>query len=480
MNRYLCLLCVPLLLLAGVLLLANPVQAATTITVTTTADVIADDGECSLREAVLAANSDSAVGDCPAGSGADMIVFAAGLTRPAIFTLTLSGTGEENAQTGDLDVTSDLTIDGVDPASIVIDGNGADRVFDVRTGAHFTLVGVTVRNGQAASNDGGGIKVAAALIMTDTVVEGNAGGGIANSTGSLLLSHVDVISNTSGYGIHNQGPMTFLDGSVSANQGGGIYNSQAIVALSRLAIVGNTGSGGVHNEGFGLSRLTLNASTVLSNTSANGGGILNSGVGVEATISGSRIAYNTASADGGGIFNNGSITVNSSSVDHNQARSGGGVDNFGGTMGLTNVTVSGNSAGDNGGGISNRGSATLTSVTLNANRAAGDGGNLFNDEGQINFRSTIVANPASSGNCFSSNGFITSSNYNLESTDSCGFGQAQDQVDTDPKLDPLQDNGGATPTHALQAGSTALDAIPSGFANCSPGVSTDQRGFPAN
>jgi CSLREA domain-containing protein len=52
-------------------------RAGTTITVSTTADAVADDGECSLREAIAAANTDSpsgsSAGECPAGSGSDVV-----------------------------------------------------------------------------------------------------------------------------------------------------------------------------------------------------------------------------------------------------------------------------------------------------------------------------------------------------------------------------------------------------------------------
>src|SRR6266571_5278712 len=73
--------------------LARPAHAATTITVNTTADELISDGNCSLREAIQAANTDTAVDACPAGSGADTIVVPAG-------TYTLSS--------GELDITADL------------------------------------------------------------------------------------------------------------------------------------------------------------------------------------------------------------------------------------------------------------------------------------------------------------------------------------------------------------------------------------
>src|SRR3954452_4741746 len=97
----------------GALLLVVPAGAsAADLTPTTTADVVAQDGACSLREAVDAANADApsgpATGECPAGSGADRILLA-----PAEYRLTLHGGSEDANARGDLDVTSAITFVGV-------------------------------------------------------------------------------------------------------------------------------------------------------------------------------------------------------------------------------------------------------------------------------------------------------------------------------------------------------------------------------
>ena len=110
---------------AFVLLCGNPAASATTITVDSTADDTATNGNCTLREAVIAANTDAGVDDCPAGSGADVIVVPAGA-----YGLTLAGTGEDAAASGDLDVTADVEIQGAGAATTAIDANHIDRVFD--------------------------------------------------------------------------------------------------------------------------------------------------------------------------------------------------------------------------------------------------------------------------------------------------------------------------------------------------------------
>src|SRR3990170_4392776 len=112
---------------------------AATITVTTTADELNSDGDCSVREAVRAANTNAVVDACTAGGpGMDTINVPAGT-----FTLSIGGVNEEWAVTGDLDITQftqplpagttsgPVTIDGAGASSTIIDGGAIDRVFDV-------------------------------------------------------------------------------------------------------------------------------------------------------------------------------------------------------------------------------------------------------------------------------------------------------------------------------------------------------------
>lgn len=461
-------------------------QTGSAIVVDTTADVLADDAFCSLREAILSANSDSAVGGCTAGGGGDTITFDPALPRPSIFTLARAGAGEDGAMAGDLDIAGTLTIDGMGGvvgaswtgSDIVIDGGALDRVFDVQAGAHVALLGVTVRNGLTSlADDGGGIRTRGELVMRNAAITGNQGGGLRNEGGSAILSTVDVISNTNGYGVVNTGQATldFTDGRLNQNQGGGLHNVLSTATLFGITVQGNGGSG-VHNEGATLSHVTLNASAVLSNTAVSGGGLLSQGVGAVASVSDSRFAYNTA-VSGGGIFNNGSMTVAGSTVDHNQATAGGGIHHFGGSLALTNNTISQNNATDNGGGLYNRASTTAVFVTFDQNSAAGAGGNLFNDEASIALGSTILAGAAAGGNCANSAGQINSTGYNVESAATCALGGAGDLANTDPLLGLLKDNSGPTPTHALRIDSPAIDRTPSGTNGCAVQVKVDQRGI---
>ncbi len=467
-------------LMAGLFILLVPfVQAkpTTTIVVTTTSDIIADDGQCTLREAIIAANTDSSFNDCPAGSGADSISFDANLPLPAVFSLTIPGTNEDLSFSGDLDILGTLTIMGSGAGNIIFDGNSADRVLDIRPGAHATVSGVTVRKGKLiGSIEGGGIRNQASLTMNNSTVTGNHAGGIFNNGGGLVLSNVNISNNSAGYGVQNlnQGFLTFDGGQVSGNMGGGISNATATATLKNLVITNNLSGGGVANSGATLSHLTLSHSSVSSNTATNGGGIFSSGVGAITDIRDTMISGNSATAAGGGVYNNGIMTISGSTLDHNHARSGGGVDHGGGNLHMTNDTISSNTASDNGGGFYNRSSATLTHVTLSGNIAQGPdtGGNIFNDEALLTLQNSIVANADADGNCFFDGGFVTSSGNNLDDGNTCAFSNGGDMVNTDPLLSPLQDNGGPTLTHALAPGSPAIDHGNSAFC-----TATDQRGL---
>ena len=220
---------------------------------------------------------------------------------------------------------------------------------------------------------------------------------------------------------------------------------------------------------------------------SNGGGILNLG---GLTLSGVSVSGNVApGGNGGGIFNSGTLVLDASAVSGNSvnsttvASSGGGIFNFGGSLTLNRTTLSGNTAtgpggnSDSGGGIfSNVGVVNLVSSTIVRN--TGDiGGGIRGLNGAIVYaRNSIIAlNTSASGPDF--NGPLTSQGFNIvgdvngssvspaQLTDRLGASEAQIAIG------PLQDNGGQTPTHALLAGSVAIDK------GHSSGATRDQRGI---
>jgi CSLREA domain-containing protein len=395
------------------------VVRAATITVNTSTDEINTDGDCSLREAIQAANTDAAVDACTPGIGADTVVLP-----PGTYTLSIAGAGEDANATGDLDITDDLILAGAGAAITTIDAAQLDRVFHIAPNAGDMVVeisGVTIRNG---------------------FVNGNGGGIFNLNFASLTLNNSVVTGN-----------------STIADNGGGIYNA-ASLTLNNTTVTLNSAGGGFAGGGGGIlndEQLSINSSTVSENSApiGGGGGILNQDGGI-VIVDRSTITQNVAGSDrgGGGIFlaGEGSVTVTNSTIsDNTTAGGGGGIRNFGeggpGTVTLSSNTISGNSAADGGGGVRN-------------------------DLGSTILKNTIVANNVIGGDC---SGTITSTGHNLiEDIAGCAIvGVVTGNITGfDPLLGPLAANGGPTQTQALLSGSPAIDV---GSTDCPPPFS-DQRG----
>ncbi len=508
---------------------SRPASAAT-IAVTTTADELNSDGDCSLREAIQAANTDAIVDACPAGSGADTIQLAI-----ATYSLAIAGPGEDANVTGDLDVTEDLTISGlVDHGtgeSTTIDGAGLDRVFDIDPGgvgvtAH--LSGLDIRNGMVGDSGGGLFNRSSAFTsLSFTAVTGNSaamkGGGIFNA-GVLtsFASRIHQNSASEGGGIMNgAGGNVTLGGfdSVAFNtaesSGGGIYNgSSATMNVNDSGFHDNSAGslgGGIFNSGV----LTGDGSYVSDNSAREGGGIMNFGT---ATLSGAGVTNNTAQTVGGGAANalGKTLKLTSSIIAGNSSSDGGGIANFG-TLTLADSAISDNGALFLGGGISNANTASftlegsivarntagqstsggisnngttakvnVTNSTVSGNSGGisnhGPGGSItltnvtVNDSlyafaGSVGLQNTIITNPVGP-DCDFANTTIISGGYNMVSDGTCALGGTGDSNDTNPLIGLLLDNGGLTRTHALLLGSSATDVVP--LSNCV--LSADQRG----
>jgi hypothetical protein len=289
-----------------------------------------------------------------------------------------------------------------------------------------------------------------------------------------------------------------------------ITSSTVTVSISGLTIsngsvVGEERPGGGDANGGGIRSsgvLTLTDSTISANQASgsnflggNGGGVLNENGTM--TITRCTISNNSAEASanptlgafssGGGILNysGGSLTITNSTISGNSCSgfsqiggsgAGGGIANSG-SMAVTNCTVSGNSVsgsvtiyggGSFGGGISNSGNLQITSSTIVHNSASASGqmgssgGGIY---GSTTTDSSVIAlNTASTGPDVTGGGGLQSMGYNIigNNADAVINSQPTDQIGTpatpiDPVLGPLADNGGPTLTHALQAGSPAIN-----------------------
>jgi CSLREA domain-containing protein len=277
-------------LLAALAWAIQPVRAAD-ITVTTTTDEHNTDGDCSLREAIIAANTDAPVDACPAGSGSDTVYLPAGT-----YTLTVAGTNENDALTGDLDVRSHLTLLGAGKLNTIIDGNGLDTVIDAQGIGTTTLSGVTIRGGTPYGVRAQGHPVT----LTNARVRDNAGIGIVSYISLTLIDSrvYDNITTTSGGGIYNYGTATLINSTVSGNTSGEY-------------------GGGIYSQGT----LTLVNSTISGNTAeSHGGGIMASGPTYlyNVTITGNSADSDTTNTgEGGGVYVASSLTLRNSLISGN-------------------------------------------------------------------------------------------------------------------------------------------------------------------
>jgi CSLREA domain-containing protein len=252
------------------------------ITVTTFTDELnypVGDGDCSLREAIKAANENLQVDACAAGSATevDNINLQAGT-----YLLSVTGPDEQYAATGDLDVRESVNVIGVGVNNTTINGGGIDRVFQLGdigiTGVEVSITNLTIRNGEVdtGSVEGGGgilIRPGITLVLNDCRIYDNdapnrLGGGIDNYGGQVTITNCTIENNSAyeGGGIYNDGTLyvyqSLINTNTASEQGGGLKNSApgGYVELENVTISRNTcnnGSAIYSNRPMYLTNLTI-------------------------------------------------------------------------------------------------------------------------------------------------------------------------------------------------------------------------------
>ncbi len=313
---------------------------------------------------------------------------------------------------------------------------------------------------------GGGIALGGgyATVTYDSTKEGlppeviSGGEGSSFGVENVILDDVVVINNWSG------------------GDGGGIH-SIVPTTISRSKISGNTcaggNGGGLYNEG----------DTVISDT------LIGKVFDADTAAAHPELTHRNSAENGGAIFFTGApqttTTILRSAINGNYAIGGAGIAAREASFDITNTTISRNEAKDVGAGIITSGDVYLQNVTVADNVAttpATSGGAGLNGFSNARFflSNTLLSNnqfiypdkPIRRDNCgmVGSNAQFISQGYNLEDGDTCEFG-ATDQVNTDPLLVALADNGGLTETHAIPMASPAVDT--GDDSNC---PNNDQRG----
>ena len=505
-------------------------EVPATFTVTTVADVVDPlDGRLSLREAVTRANATPGPDTIRLPAGVYLMALPGGEDQnlsgdfDVTDSLTVTGAGpgrtvvDGNHLDGLFDLKGPIAVTFIgltvrngsnpgtggaivsDTARVTLDNVVAAHNVAFEGGAINIEAGtLTVRNSRLVNNSahggaGGAIQVdKGTVVLEGSTVTGNfafQGGGIAANTGPVTLSHSSVKFNTAsafGGGIHAEGSAVSLIGSsvrgnLAGNGGGGIFTG-ATVNLTGSSMTGNRAG----NDGGGIDALSVNllGSTVAGNTAQGSGG----GIAADtAVLTASTVSDNTSHLNGGGVFAE-TATVTRSTVSGNSADGGGG-GLFADTANLTNATVSGNVAGlgatsvGGGGVLATHG--TFLNCTIVENRTfATVGGGVCSPASSdpIRVLNTIIAeNFVGSHEQDVAGTFLTEGNNLLGQADdgnSSGFSPAIDLLGTsddplDPRLGELAFNGGPTKTHALLAGSPAID-----HGNNVGAPAVDQRGLP--
>jgi CSLREA domain-containing protein len=367
--------------------------AAASFVVDTLDDELNSDGDCSLREAITAANSNAASDACPAGSSgsADAITFE------------VTGTIILTAQLPNILPAGNLIIDG--GSNITISGNGNVRGFYVNNGANLTLRNITISDGH--------------VTCCGTIGQPLNGGSLYNQGTTTITSS------------------TFINSSAEGS-GGAIYNDFGALYITNSKFSGNKSDyGGAVSGNHGS--LSIDKSTFYNNrnltTSSGYGGAISSGSTLE--IKNSTFYSNTTIYNGGALW----VTLDSNATIINSTFSGNKAEGFYGQGGAI--------------ASSNNSNVTVINTTLYNNHAVVTGSAISKNTGIVTLRNTIVANSLSVGNCSGaitdgSHNIDSSATCGFDPVNGS-------MSNTDPKLGPLADNGGSAFTHVLLEGSPAIN-----------------------
>ena len=353
--------------------------------------------DCTLREAILAAN---------AQTDDNIITFAPGVT----------GTIQLSAALPDL--TNNVTLKGPSASLLTVRRNsGGDyRIFTIFNGTDngpiVVISGLTITNGQAPAG---------------FMHPFESGGGILNDRGTLFLRECAVIGNRTL-------PAEF-------DAGGGIYSHGGNVTIEASTIAGNISQngGGICNLRMtpGTSSLIIRKSTISGNAAngGHGGGVYNeaynSGSTADLTLTNSTLSGNSATTVG---FFGGA---------------GGAIYNFGNSSGVVHASLQDCTISDNNApaaGIYNRSFSANAFLSLRNTilKTGTIGSNFINADGIItSLGHNLSSDDAAGGSGTGPGGYLNGSG---------------DIRSTDPLLGPLQNNGGPTFTRALLNGSPAINA----------------------
>lgn len=429
-----------------------------------------ENGNCTLREAIRAANENTKIDACRRGRGRDVIQL-----RRGTYTMSVPGSAgepgsiEADNRFGDFDLFEGVVIKG-HRRGTTIDGQNTDRLFQVFV-RNVTFNRLTLLRGNARSHGGAlsilteGKATLKNVRIAETHADGNGGALYVGPTESASLRNVRIETSDGsvGGGIALDGTLRAsklrLTRNEAATFGGGIYAGPgARLNLDRSLLQRNrTGllsGGGIYASPD--ARLVVKRTELRNNSASDGGGIYL--YAARLNMRASTLAANKAAEHGGGL-----ATAAVSETERPAVR-------------IVNSTISRNVANTDGVGSGSGGGLAATAdgpkrllnSTVTGNRAFRGGGLLgpFLSEyqGWI-VRGSIVSGNSSSaalGHDCASAPPVISNGFNLiGDLANCPLTpKGSDIVGKNPKLGPLKRNGGPTRTHALRKGSPAINKGP--------------------
>ena len=350
------------------------------------------------------------------------------------------------------------------------------------------------RDGTDGSTGGAGIGGAiysrGSLFVTNCVFSNNSATGGNGGSGGNGANDSSFGGNGGdggdagrGWGgaIYSAGPAsivtTSFDGNHATGGNGGTPGGGGAGSYPGIPGNGGAGQNGVGGAIFNADTMSIERSTLSANTAAGGdskpaanenagkiggtaagGAIYSAGV---FNLVNCTVASNTAKGGAGGNGGNGSFAKDGGAGGDG---TGGGI--YGGlTVNLLHATIAANGATGGAGGKGGSGSYP----GADGSSGLGRGGNIARPNGNFSVANSIIANPATNGNCW--NG-LTDGGHNISSDGSCKFTAAGSRNNLNPRLGPLASNGGITKTMALLTNSPAIDS-----ADSSVCPSIDQRGI---
>jgi len=331
--------------------------------------------------------------------------------------------------TGGIAVNVDnLSVVGPGATALTIDANAGGTAFDHYGDAGYgtlSISGLTMTNGYFADVGGGGIWT--------------GGGGSVVLTDSVVSNSSSIGKYASGGGIFSSGNVTLTNSTVSGN----------LADSSKYDGVG----AGVYAGGS----VTIVNSTISGNTARSNGSYSYEGT------------YYYGAGIGGGVAAAGAITISNSTISGNEASYGGGVAGPVSTINNSTITLNTVNDGNSSGSYGSEGGGVIVfniGYTYGVDGVAGAGALLT-------LNSAIVFGNSGSGATYGADlggpDVVVSGANNLVGSSTAPLPAGT--LSTDPLLGPLANNGGPTLTHALGAGSPALNT-----GNNVAGLSTDQRG----